>query len=431
MRALRSRLGQFWWWTLMVFLACRAADAANLFVGLWLVPKYIGASELGAVMPLANMAGLLAIPLAAFATAFRNEVSRLAITGDFGRLKTLLRSIFISAGVFMVIAAVAAKLLLPPFLERIRIEQGSLAIVITLAALAGALSPVFVNTLQALGRFKEISLIQIVGAPVRLLTMLVAMPFRPLSGYFTGQGASPSFNALASVWFLRKELSVPSASYWTGAVVRRFAGVWAAFLVAGLSATLCSLAETTAIRQYLSEADGAGYYVASRFSEAATFLSATVSYTVFPYAAKLGAGGGDTRPLVLKAWAASAVFCLAAASPFLLFGRWILSFVPGGAPYGDYWWAVPVFAAIGAMASFTTIWTTVQTAGGRFGYIAWLAPLELAYCATLAWAASAGLVRTLGAVAAWMAAAAVARAAAAAVHMVFDTRRRTRPAALS
>ena len=45
---IHSRLGDFWWYSLMLFLACRAADALNVFVGLWLVPKYVGSSELGA-----------------------------------------------------------------------------------------------------------------------------------------------------------------------------------------------------------------------------------------------------------------------------------------------------------------------------------------------------------------------------------------------
>ena len=36
----------------MLFCAMRAADCLNVFVGLWLVPKYVPPSELGAVQPL-------------------------------------------------------------------------------------------------------------------------------------------------------------------------------------------------------------------------------------------------------------------------------------------------------------------------------------------------------------------------------------------
>ena len=121
---LHSRMGDFWWYSLMLFCACRLADLLNAFVGLWLVPKYVDPSELGAVTPLANFAGLLAMPVAVFAMTFRNEVSRLSIEREFGRLKTLIRTVFIAAGVFLFVAIVVARFTLPMFLERIRIVEG-------------------------------------------------------------------------------------------------------------------------------------------------------------------------------------------------------------------------------------------------------------------------------------------------------------------
>ena len=44
---LRAKLGDFWFYSLMLFVASRAADVLNVFVGLWLVPKYVDPSELG------------------------------------------------------------------------------------------------------------------------------------------------------------------------------------------------------------------------------------------------------------------------------------------------------------------------------------------------------------------------------------------------
>jgi hypothetical protein len=58
-RSLHQKLGDFWWYSLMIFCACRAADLLNAFVGLWLVPKYIGPSELGAVALQTFLCGLL------------------------------------------------------------------------------------------------------------------------------------------------------------------------------------------------------------------------------------------------------------------------------------------------------------------------------------------------------------------------------------
>jgi len=34
-------VGDLWWYSAMIFLACRFGDIINAFIGLWLVPKYI------------------------------------------------------------------------------------------------------------------------------------------------------------------------------------------------------------------------------------------------------------------------------------------------------------------------------------------------------------------------------------------------------
>ena len=122
---LHAKLGDFWWYSLMLFCACRAADLLNAFVGLWLVPKYVGPAELGAVQPLTQFANFMAIPVAAFANTFRNELTRLSIGKEFGKLKTLMRGVFVATAIFLFLAIVVARFLLPAFLERIRIDRKS------------------------------------------------------------------------------------------------------------------------------------------------------------------------------------------------------------------------------------------------------------------------------------------------------------------
>ena len=90
----------------MIFCAWRAADFMNAIVGLWLVPKYINPVELGAVMPLTQFASFLVIPIAAFANTFRNEISRLSINREFGKLKTLMRGVFVGTVIFLLIVVI-------------------------------------------------------------------------------------------------------------------------------------------------------------------------------------------------------------------------------------------------------------------------------------------------------------------------------------
>ena len=125
---LHARIGDFWWYSLMIFCAQRAADGMNVFVGLYLVPKYVDPTELGAVTPLSQFASCLALPIAVFASTFRNEIDNLAAEKRFGQLKTLLRGTFIATGVFFALALVVCYFVLPAYLERMRLANGSLGI---------------------------------------------------------------------------------------------------------------------------------------------------------------------------------------------------------------------------------------------------------------------------------------------------------------
>ncbi len=380
---LHARLGDFWWYSLMLFCACRAADLLNAFVGLWLVPKYVDPSELGAVMPLTQFANFLAIPIAAFANTFRNELTRLSISKEFGKLKTLMRGVFAAAAVFLFVAIVVARFTLPLFLERIRIVEGSLGLVIIAASFVSAVAPIYSNALQALKKFKAQSILSVVGAPVRLIAMLLAMPIRAITGYFVGQAAVPAFNIAASVLALRKELSVKAEPYWDRESTKKFTKLFAMFITIGVIDGFYLLVEATVLRQRLPDLDSAGYYMATRFSEIAGFLSATLAFTIFPFTAEKSAAGEDTRPLLLKVIGANAIFCLILAMPFFFCGKWILSMLPHGDQYAAYWWAVPWLIGITFITSVISLFMTTEISANRFGFMKWMMPLDLAYPALL------------------------------------------------
>lgn len=379
LNALHQRMGDFWWYSLMLFLACRFADALNAFVGLWLVPKYVPPSELGAVMPLMQFANFLAIPIAAFSNTFRNELTRLSVNKEFGKLKTLMRGVFISSAVFLFLAIIIARLIMPAFLERIRIVEGSLGLIIIATSFVSAVSPIYSNALQSLKKFKAQSVISILGAPIRLLAMLVTMPFRALSGYFIGQASIPVFSMTASVIALKKELSVKAEPYWDKDITRQFGKLFIIFLVSGLIGGFNGVTEATIIRQRLPDLDSAGYYMATRFSEIAGFLCCTLAFTIFPFTAEKAAKGESLRPLLLKAFAANATFCLLIATPFLFCGKWILSLLPNGELYSAYWWVIPWLIGLSLISSIIALYTTAEISANRFTYLKWYLPLDILY----------------------------------------------------
>ena len=380
---LHSRLGDFWWYSLMLFVACRAADCLNVFVGLWLVPKYVEPSELGAVMPLTNFANFLAIPIVIFASTFRNELTSLAINRKFGQMKTLIRGVFIATAIFLFLAIVICRFVLPAYLERIRVAEGSLAVVILISSFFATVSPIYSNALQSLKKFKANSLISLFGAPVRLLAMLVTMPLRALTGYFIGQTAPSAFSIVGSVIALRKELSVPAEPYWNREIVRRFGRLFLIFGVSAVAGGISTLVESTILRQRLPELDSAAYYMVTRFSDTVSFLYTALVFTIFPFTAELAANGKDCRPLVLKSSAAIILFSTLLAIFFCLFGEAIIRFLPHGDQYAPFWWAIPWMIGINMVNFSASMYYTAESSSFRFGYMRWFVPLTLLYPAAL------------------------------------------------
>ncbi len=389
---LKTRLGEFWWASLLMFITCRAGDFINAFIGLWLVPKYVGMDELGAVLPLTNFAGMLGLPIAIFAMTFMKQVNVLATAGEYGKMKTMLRGVFVAAGVFLVCAIIFTRLLMPLLLERVRVAEGSLGILIVAVSLVGAVAPIYMNALYGLKRFKTISFIAVVTPPLRLVTMLIAMPFRALAGYFVGQASTPCLQIGASMLALRHELggTIAAEPYWTRSTIRMFAGY--GFLVAlyFLVPTFTSFYETLLIRQRLLPVDSAAYYMISRFAEIGTYAGATLSTVIFPFASERRAKGGNPNRLILRSMGLSLGFGVVFAGVLYLLGPFVFAFVPDGATYTSYLPEMAALTVILAAGAAVNCGVLGDMAADDFRFLWWWIPFHVLYGVVLIFATGFG-----------------------------------------
>lgn len=376
-----TRLGDFWWYTALQFTAARCGDFINAFIGLWLVPKYVGMDELGAVLPLANFAVFLALPVGVFSTAFAKYVNVLVMQGEWGKLKTMLRSVFVAAGVFLVFAFLAVQFMLPLVLERVRVAKGTLGVVIVVSALVGAVAPIYLNTLQVMKRFKEVTVINFFCSPLRLVVMLVTMPFRALTGYFVGQAAGPFFQIGASVYALRKEMgtSVKAEPYWTKLVICAFMKYMFFIALAMFVVSLVSFVEPLIIRQRLPEVDSAAFYMISRFAEIGSYLGLTLSTILFPYVSEASEAGGSGNKIIIRSMAGAITFGVVCAGGFYLFGRDAFSFLPNGATYAQYVPELVVLTLVLSVNISVGCFTTGEIAANRFAWLWWFVPVYLLY----------------------------------------------------
>lgn len=282
LKRLHARLGDFWWYSLMIFVACRSGDAIQAFIGLWLVPKYVGAEELGAVLPLQQLSGLFTVPLAVLATVFAKYVNVYATRGEFGKVRCLVRDVLVASAALFAVCIGAASLVVPFFYERLRVASGSLTALVLAAGFAGNVASLFTSALQGLKMFKTITVQNLVSAPIRLVTLLVAMPVRALSGYVLGQTTPPAACSLLAFGSLRRRLAPhPCDPSWRRDLpeILRYLAPVAVYTV--LSA-LANTVQTTIYRQRLPEVESSAYYLLTRFAEIAGYVGSSIIAVLVP-----------------------------------------------------------------------------------------------------------------------------------------------------
>ena len=282
----------------MIFIACRSGDIIQAFIGLWLIPRYIGKEELGAVIPLQQITSLFAIPLSIIAIVFSKFVNTYATRGEHGKVKCFIRDVLITASLIFLICIVAARLVIPHFYERLRIASGSLTLLILAAGFTGSISQLFTNALQGLKQFNVLTIVNLISAPIRLVTLIVAMPFRALSGYILGQTTPSASTSIIAAFTLSKRLQhIQIDTTWRRNIPTMLHYLWPVAIYT-ITVTLCSTISATVYRQRLMEIESAAYYLISRLSEIAGYVGLSMMVVLFPIAAEAHEKGKeDTTPL--------------------------------------------------------------------------------------------------------------------------------------
>jgi len=400
----------------LLFVALRAGDAVNLAAGMWLVPKFIAPAELGAVLPTTTIATLVSLPTFAFGMAVMKEAADLAGHGRRGQLKSLWRGAFVAIAILTVLSLVGAALSIPHYLQSMRIADTEAGFFVIAAAMLGSVAPVYTDALQAVKRFRSLAAAEIAAAVARISTMAALMPIRAFVGYFAGNAMQPLTRIAASVFALRRELAIEGERYWTRqnarALTIRFA------LTLGYLAVPMGIAgiEQDLIRQELSSTDSAGYYVMTRLSDLMNYLTLPLLLVLFPYAAEAERKGRSTFSLVARS---SLVTLLAAALLGMVYAQWgrpILALIPNGGDYAELLVHLPTLLAISALTACQTFFTNAEVAAGRFGFLWWFVPMNLAYWGLLALGNdSHAQASTLGGMLTWFLAGAMLRFAGAAI----------------
>ena len=367
---IHAKLGDLWWYTILLFVAQRFGDVINMFVGLWIVPKYVPMEELGAVLPLTQVVGLIGVPLTIISIPFLKFIAVFAEKKEFGKAKALIRDTFVGTGVFALLSILIAYFILPFFFERLRVQSGSLAFLLVVVTVLSAISCVFGNAVTALKLFKESVWFQAVAAPLRLLMMVVFMPFRALSGYVIGGSAGPMVSVVGSFFALRKfwRSSGKTQSYWREYRSAIWRYTWPLIIMTVVCAVTSNM-DMLVIRHRLCDFESAGYYMITRFSDISLQLGSAFVAFLLPLLATHDGDDVEARRMTRHSVCGVLVAGLLLSGLLAMVGRPLLSARGDWAPYVSLTPHMVALALNGAVGTASTCITTAFVARGRFSFL--------------------------------------------------------------
>ena len=138
LQKLRNRLGEFWWASLIFFIALRFGDAINAITGLYVVPKFVSQDELGAVLPILNFTTFLSLPLSIFITGYTKLLNICSVNNEWGKVKRMYLDVLRYSVVFVLLSILLVLVFHKLVFERLRIQNGMLGVVIVVAGILGA-----------------------------------------------------------------------------------------------------------------------------------------------------------------------------------------------------------------------------------------------------------------------------------------------------
>ena len=377
LQRVKQQVGPLWWYTAILFAVQRLGDLINAFVGLYLVPRYVPQTELGALLPLTQVAGALGLPLTILMMTFSKYVNTYATRGEYGKVKSLLRDAFILSLILFIAVLLYARFFMPMVFERMRVSDGRLGMLVVASGVLGALASVFSCALQALKKFKLLASVGLFSAPLRLVTLLICLPIRALSGYFVGQIVPTLYGMVVAVYGLKDIFSskIRAQSYWRqdGFSMMKFA---APVMIGLLFGTLQSLVESFVIRHRLPDVESAGYYLISRFAELGSYVGTTLIFVLFPLASEQHERKDRSQKLILQGMGLSLVSGLLLAVCFWLIGRHLLNLVAAWRVYVNFTPYLAILTVICALRITANCFTAHEMACRRFGYLIYMGAIS-------------------------------------------------------
>ena len=360
---------------MLIMAFSQVGNLINFYIGTFLVMDTVSPKLLGAIIPLTELATFIVIPLMIITRTYLKYINVFYTEGHHGKIKSMLRDLAIFTG--------GLSLLILPLLYaqtnfimvRLKFDDPEIVWLVAGLGIASCWLPAVVSGTQGVMNFRRIILTRVLGPVTRLVVMLVLLQRLALSGYLyanlAGMLAVIAFLSFGLRKYMHKDIPFESyRSHWPE--MRRYMIPIATISIfTGLQLAV----EPWVIRQRLSEADSAGYFLVSRFGMIPMYLANAIVVILFPLASKKHENGESTRRMLLQA--VGFVFTIGTITAVSLHsvGPWLLNLNPTWSPYLPY---APLLFPIGMISTLLClfqVFSAHENAVSRFSYLKYTVPI--------------------------------------------------------
>jgi O-antigen/teichoic acid export membrane protein len=372
---LYTRMGPLWWYSALMFGFTRIGDLVNLYIALFLVPDVLAQDQLGAIIPINKLVVVMAVPLSIILATSLKYVSVFIHQGQPGKVKAMLRDLS-KIMILLSLVVTTVLILFRSFFEvRLKIEDPRIIWLIVAMCLMAIWGPAVSMVAQGLKKFYSIIITRVTAPIVRLIVILIFLQSMQLSGYLlaTVLASLSVMLLLASRLLPYLKPSLPCVSYkehWPE--MRRYL-VPVGLII--LFTALQSMVEPWIIRQRLSPADSAGFYMAISIGNIPMYLSNAMVPFFFTLVSDHFEKGEPTRRLHLQALSFVLLVGGGMSIGFLLFGDALLQLREGWIPFRPYAKYIGLLGLVTTCDMLILVHYLHQNACHRFGYLKYIGAL--------------------------------------------------------
>ncbi|MBT3294524.1 MAG: hypothetical protein HN383_04580 [Verrucomicrobia bacterium] len=379
----KAGIGLLWWYSALQFVFSKVENLVNLYVGAFLMVDLVSREDLGAVVPFRMIIAFAALPMGVLTRTAVKFINTFHVGEQRGRVKALLRDLAAVALVLSVLALVVLSVGQGFFQARMKFDDPLIYWVLVVTLILSLWMPVLRVAAQGLMRFRHMILSGVVRPIVYLILMLLLLKRFQLLGYLVALLGAACGVAVYLVWSIREYIGpgIEPASYgaeW-GKIRRYGVNVGSVALLLGFAA----IVEPWTIRNFATQMDSAGYYVAFMFGQTPLYLAAAFTPFLFPLISQQHERGEKTDHMLFQ----SVVAVLLIGAPLLIFfvsgGEWLLGLRVSWRQYMDYaplLWKVSIVSILQCVLG---AFIAHENACSRFHYVKWFVPILIAEIALL------------------------------------------------